>query len=91
MYVSNEQLQMQSLTKSVMVFYEKDRQIISSHRNWPLYVTACVHNVELKLALIDTGSSLNIMLLFTLNKVGIFRSKIVVRPSLLAKSDSTRL
>lgn len=43
----------------------------------PLYVTAHVHDVELKHALIDPGSSLNIMQLSTLEMVGISRSRII--------------
>lgn len=51
--------------------YDKNRQIVPSHHNKPLYVTAHICDVELRRAMTDLGSSLNIMLLFTLEMVSI--------------------
>lgn len=45
-----------------MVFYEGDMQILPSHHNQPLHVTTYVHDVELRLVLMNLGFSLNIML-----------------------------
>lgn len=41
-----------------MVLYENDRKILPSNHNRPLFVIAYVHDVELRRAQIDPGSSL---------------------------------
>lgn len=55
-----------------MVFYEKNSQ--PSHYRRPLYVTAIVHDMEH--ALVDLGSSMNIMPLSMLEAIGISRSRL---------------
>lgn len=54
---------------SAKIFYEKDQQDIPSHHNRPLYVTVSVRDVELKRAMTDLRSSLNIISLFMLQAV----------------------
>lgn len=38
-----------------MVFYEKARQVLRNHHSVPFYVTAFVHDVRLRHALVDPG------------------------------------
>lgn len=52
---------------AAMVFYKRNGQALPSHYNTPVCVTAYIHDIELRRALIDLGSSLNIMLLTTSN------------------------
>lgn len=52
---------MKRFKDNIMVFYENDRQVLPSYHNRPLYLTASIHDVDLKHALIDPGFSLNIM------------------------------
>lgn len=53
------------------VFYNKDRRGLPSNHNRPLYMTASVNRVELKRAILDPESSINIISLLTLEAVGI--------------------
>lgn len=39
-----------------LVFYEKEKQILPNYHNIPLYVTALIHYMELRRALINPGS-----------------------------------
>lgn len=39
---------------NAMVFYGKDTQIVASHHNKPLYVTAYISDVEFGLVIVDT-------------------------------------
>lgn len=63
--VQNRQCGGRRFEDNALVFWEKDRQALPSHHNQPLYVIAYVHDTELKSALIDPDSSLNIMLFST--------------------------
>lgn len=60
-----------------MVFYERDKHILPSHQNRPLYVTAYIRDMELRCAVIDLSSLLNIMPLSTLEAIGIPRDRII--------------
>lgn len=53
------------------MFYEKDRQIVLSHGNKPLYVTAYICDIKLSRKMVDPSSSLNIMPLSMLKVVGV--------------------
>lgn len=64
--------------ETVMVFYEKDREILPSHHNRSL--TAHIHDAELRHTLINSGSSLNIMPLSIPEVVEIPRDKIIKQP-----------
>lgn len=46
-----------------MVFYDNDRQDIPSQYKMPPYLTASVRDVDLRNAMIDPRSSLNIIFL----------------------------
>lgn len=61
-------------------FYERDMQILPSFRNMLLYVIVYVHDVELRQALVDPGSSLIIIPLSPFEVVGIPRDRIVEWP-----------
>lgn len=60
-----------------MVIYERDRQILPSHHNRPLYVTAYVCDMGLRRALIDPASSLNIKFYSMLKAMEISRDRII--------------
>lgn len=60
-----------------MVFSKKDKQIIPSYHNRPLYAAAFVHDVEQRRTLIDPRSSLNIMPPSSLEVVGIPQVRVV--------------
>lgn len=51
------------------IFYEDDQRDIPSHLNHPFYVIAKVRDVELKTAMLDQGSSLDIISLSVLCSV----------------------
>lgn len=55
----------------VTMFYDNDRCGLPSTHNRPLYVTASGNGVELKRAMLDPGSSINIISLSTLDAVGV--------------------
>lgn len=62
---------------NVMVFHQKDRQILPSHLNQPLYYTSYIHDMELKHAFVNPNSSSNIIPLSKLKVVGIPQGRIV--------------
>lgn len=47
---------------SAMVSCQKDRQILHIHHNKPLYITAYVHELEFRHALVAPSFSLNVCL-----------------------------
>lgn len=53
---------------------------LCSHHNRPLYLTAHIHNEELRHVMIDLGSSPNIMPLSMLETMGIRLDRIVKQP-----------
>lgn len=53
-----------------MILFENDRQDLPSHHNRSLYVTASIRGVELKCAMVDSGSTLNIIPLSILEADG---------------------
>lgn len=55
----------------IVVFHDNERHDLSSTHNRPFHVTANVKGVELKRAIIDPGSSLNIVSLTILDAIGI--------------------
>lgn len=62
------------------MFYENDWRDITSHHNPLLYVTAKVRDVKLKRAMLDHGSSLNIISLPILDAMGVPRENITRQP-----------
>lgn len=62
---------------NVIVFYEKDRKVVSGHHNRQLHVTASIYNIEQSHTLINPGSSLNIIPLSTLKAVRTLRDRII--------------
>lgn len=62
------------------VFYDDDRRSLPTNHNRPLYVTANVNGVELRRAMLNPGSSINIISLSTLDAVGVPRDKIIRQP-----------
>lgn len=97
--VQNRQCGGRRFEDNALVFWEKDRQALPSHHNQPLYVIAYVHDTELKSALIDPDSSLNIMLFSTHEALRIPRGRSLsnqsksglrkMHPPLLATSTLT--
>lgn len=63
-----------------MVSYEKDRQVVPSYHNRPLYVTASICNVELTREMVDLDSSLHIIPLSTYEATGTPSDRIVKQP-----------
>lgn len=57
-------------------FMKENRQVVSSHHNRPLYLTAYIHNVELW-RIMDLASSLNIMPFSTLEMMEIPQDRVV--------------
>lgn len=57
-----------------IVFYKIDRKILPNYHTRPLHITTSIHNVELKHALIDIGSSSNIIPLLILEVTRIPRA-----------------
>lgn len=64
----------------VSVFYHNKRLELSSHHNIPLYVTTSIREAELKRAILDLGSLINIVSLSILDAVGVVRSSIQRQP-----------
>lgn len=63
-----------------MVFYERDKQVLPNHYSRPLNVTASICDVDLRNALTDPGSSLNIMSLSALEVMAIPRNRVIEQP-----------
>lgn len=57
-----------------MVFYENDRSDLSNHRNRRLYVNTSIREVELKRAMLELGSSADIISLPVLDTAGVPRT-----------------
>lgn len=72
------------------MFYDNDRHDLPRGHNQPLYITADVNRVELKRAMLDLRSSINIISLSMLNAVGISREKIVKQPSRYPVSEAIK-
>lgn len=62
------------------VFYVDDERGLPTNHNRPLYVIANVNGVELRRAMLDPGSSINIISLSTLDAVGVPRDNIIRQP-----------
>lgn len=60
-----------------MVFYDRDTQVVPSQHNRPLYVTTSIRGVKFRLAMVDLGFLLNIMLVSTLEVVRMSQDKII--------------
>lgn len=60
---------------AIVVYHDERRDRPSSHHR-PVYVTASINGVELKWAMLNLGSSLNIVSLSILDAVGIPRERI---------------
>lgn len=65
---------------NAVVFYENDRLNIPSHHNSHLYVTKKVSDIEFKGAMLDQGSSLNIISLSILEALRVPRKNITRQP-----------
>lgn len=61
-----------------------------NHHNHPFYVTAYVHDVELKCGLINPGYFLDIMPLLTLEATGFLIANLLTTPAKYWFSDAAR-
>lgn len=64
---------------TVTMFYDVDRHRPTTHSR-SLYVSTSMNGVELKRAMLDPGSSINIISLSTLDVVDVSRDKIIRQP-----------
>lgn len=61
---------------NAVVLFDNERCDLPSHHKHPLYVTVKVRDVELKRAIIDQGSPLNIISLSVLDAVDVYRDSV---------------
>lgn len=62
------------------MFYDNDRHDLPSTHNQPLYITASVNGVDLKRAMLEPDSLINITSPSSLDVVGILREKMIRQP-----------
>ena len=64
-------------TTNTITFTNKDMEVEYPDHRKPLYLTATINGVQIKRALINTGASLNLIVLSTLEVVGMVGKRIM--------------
>ena len=67
-------------TINAIIFTDKDMEVENSDHRRPLYLMATINGVQVRRALVDTGASLNLIALSTLEAVGLTGRKILEAP-----------
>ena len=67
-------------TTNAITFTDKDMEVEHPDHRRPLYLMATINSVQIKRALVDTGASLNLIALNTLEVVGLAGKRILGAP-----------
>ena len=67
-------------TTNAITFTDEDMEVEHPDHHMPLYLMATINSVQVKRALVDTGASLNLIALSTLEVVGLTGRKILGAP-----------
>ena len=65
---------------NAITFTDEDMKVKYLDHRWPLYLTATINGVQIRKALVDTGASLNLIVLSTLEIVGMDGKRILGAP-----------
>ena len=65
---------------NAITFTDEDMKVKYLDHQWPLYLTATINGVQIRKALVDTGASLNLIVLSTLEIVGMDGKRILGAP-----------
>lgn len=77
--------------EDVVVFYKEDKKMPSKYHNKPLYVNTSIHDVGLRLGLVDPGYTLNIRPILAFETVEIAREHVVEQPTRAFYLEETHL
>ena len=67
-------------TTSAITFTDEDMEVKHPNHRRPLYLMATINGVQIRRALMDTGASLNLIALNTLEAVGLVDMRILGDP-----------
>ena len=67
-------------TTNAITFTDEDMEIEHPDHHRPLYLMATINGVQIRRALVDTGASLNLIALSTLEVVGLVDKRILGAP-----------
>ena len=67
-------------TTNYITFTDEDMEVKHLDHRRPLYLMATINGVQIRRALVDTGASLNLIALNTLEAVGLASKKILGAP-----------
>ena len=65
---------------NAITFTNKDMEVEHPDHCRPLYLMATINGVQIRKALVDTGASLNLIALSTLEVVGLVEKRILAAP-----------
>ena len=68
-------------TTNAITFTDEDMEVKHLDHRRPLYLMATINGVQVRRALVDTGASLNLIALSTLEAVGLNGERILGTPS----------
>ena len=67
-------------TTNAITFTDEDMEVEHPDHHMPLYLMATINSVQVKRALVDTGASLNLIALSTLEAMGLTGRRILKAP-----------
>ena len=74
-------------TTSAITFTDEDMEVEHPNHRRPLYLMATINGVQIRRALMDTGASLNLVALNTLEAVGLVDMRILGDPMELTRFE----